>query len=205
MQLGSAFGRRVEPADDVFRGSKGKPSVQSSSVPGHFLFQGIGDTSMKTICLIGAMLLSSSVGIHAQAAATAGSAAAGKTAPPAATPGYFISERGPDYRVWKKILRSTNSLGNVTIKINVYYVELATGMHHMQNFQWVESTEEIDILPNGDGAATNGQHQVYLPGDIYAGAVHHRQQPASGHWPPGSPGIPDKQRDTLRPRYGDRQ
>ena len=39
------------------------------------------------------------------------------------------------------------------------------------NGQWVESREEIDILPNGTAAATNGQHQAYFPGDIYQGQI----------------------------------
>jgi hypothetical protein len=39
------------------------------------------------------------------------------------------------------------------------------------NGQWVGSKEEIVILPNGTAAATNGQHQAYLPGDIYNGEI----------------------------------
>ena len=35
----------------------------------------------------------------------------------------------------------------------------------------MDSKEEIDILPNGTAAATNGQHQVYFPGNIYQGVI----------------------------------
>ena len=48
---------------------------------------------------------------------------------------------------------------------------MASGLNHLVNGQWVESKEEIDILPNGTAAATNGQHQAYFPGDIYQGQV----------------------------------
>ena len=44
-------------------------------------------------------------------------------------------------------------------------------MNHLVNGQWVPSKEEIDILPDGTAAATNGQHQAYFPGDIYQGAI----------------------------------
>ena len=39
------------------------------------------------------------------------------------------------------------------------------------NGKWVESSEHIDILPNGTAVATNGQHQAYFPGDIYNGEI----------------------------------
>ncbi|HTQ51007.1 MAG TPA: Ig-like domain-containing protein [Candidatus Acidoferrales bacterium] len=51
-------------------------------------------------------------------------------------------------------------------------MELATGLNHFVNGQYVPSTEEIDVSPGGGSAsATNGQHQVYFPGDIDNGAI----------------------------------
>ena len=35
----------------------------------------------------------------------------------------------------------------------------------------MESKEEIEILPNGTAAATQGQHQAHFPGDIYNGVI----------------------------------
>jgi hypothetical protein len=35
----------------------------------------------------------------------------------------------------------------------------------------VPSKEEIDVLPQGGAAATQGQHQAYFPGDIYQGQI----------------------------------
>jgi len=50
-------------------------------------------------------------------------------------------------------------------------VELATGMNYLKNGRWVESKEEINILPDGTAAATQGRHQSYFPGDIYQGEI----------------------------------
>ena len=53
-----------------------------------------------------------------------------------------------------------------------HYNELATGLNYKNaQGQWVESKEEIDVLPQGGAAATQGQHQVYFPGNIYQGQI----------------------------------
>lgn len=52
-----------------------------------------------------------------------------------------------------------------------HYTEIASGLNHLVNGQWVESKDEIDILPDGTAAATNGQHQVYFPANIYNGVL----------------------------------
>ena len=51
------------------------------------------------------------------------------------------------------------------------YTELATGLNFWSNGQWTPSKEKIVVLPNGTAAATNGQHQVYFPGDIAQGVI----------------------------------
>jgi hypothetical protein len=52
------------------------------------------------------------------------------------------------------------------------YTELATGLNHLVNGQWVASQEGIEVSPDGTSAqATNGQHQVYFPGNIYSGTI----------------------------------
>ncbi len=86
--------------------------------------------------------------------------------------GYQIGEQDGNSRVWQKIVRTTDGQGNITFQTNQAYVELASGLNHLVNGQWVESKEEIDVLPDGSGAvATNGQHQVYFPADIYQGKI----------------------------------
>jgi len=50
-------------------------------------------------------------------------------------------------------------------------MEMAAGLNYLQNGQWVESKEQIDVLQQGGAAATQGQHQVYFPSDIYQGAI----------------------------------
>jgi hypothetical protein len=80
--------------------------------------------------------------------------------------GYTVTERGADYNVWSK-----TTVENGTNRVH-QYVELATGMNYTNNSgQWVESKEQITVLPGGGAAATQGRHQVYFPADIYNGVV----------------------------------
>ncbi len=60
--------------------------------------------------------------------------------------------------------------GEVLTNIHTY-TELATGLNYHRDGKWMEASERIEILPNGTAAATNGQHQVYFPGDIYQGQI----------------------------------
>jgi len=99
--------------------------------------------------------------------------AADQSAQPSETiAGYQIGEQDGNSRVWQKVVETTDAQGNTIYKTNQAYVEILTGLNHLVNGQWVASTEEIDVLPDGSGAvATNGQHQVYFPADIYQGEI----------------------------------
>ena len=49
---------------------------------------------------------------------------------------------------------------------------MATGLNYKDSTgQWQPSKEEIDIQSDGTLAATQGQHQVYFPGNIYGGEL----------------------------------
>jgi IgGFc binding protein len=88
--------------------------------------------------------------------------------------GYQIGRRDANSQVWQKVVKTTDARGYYTYQTNPAYVELATGLNHWDDNrqQWVASSEEIDVLPDGSGAvATNGQHQVYFPADIYNGEI----------------------------------
>jgi hypothetical protein len=86
--------------------------------------------------------------------------------------GHQIGEQAANQNVWQKIVQITDAKGNVTYQTNNAYTELATGLNHLVNGQWVASKEEIDISADGNSAlATNGQHQAYFPGDIYSGQI----------------------------------
>jgi hypothetical protein len=81
---------------------------------------------------------------------------------------YQITERGANRRVWQKTVCTTTPSGQ-TVAQDHSVTELATGLNYWDSNtgQWVESREQIDILPDGTAAATQGQHQAYFPGDIY--------------------------------------
>ena len=85
---------------------------------------------------------------------------------------YVVGQHDANSQVWQKTSQIVNARGKSVNQTNQAYVELATGLNHLVNGQWVASKEEIDISPDGrSAAATNGQHQVYFPGDIYDGDI----------------------------------
>jgi archaellum component FlaF (FlaF/FlaG flagellin family) len=88
---------------------------------------------------------------------------------PAATPYAIIAQDG-NSRVWERTVYELDPTGQVVPRKHQYN-ELASGLNHLVNGKWLESSEQIDILPNGTAIATNGQHQAYFPGDIYEGQV----------------------------------
>lgn len=97
-------------------------------------------------------------------------ATTGASTLPAATP-YAVVSRDANSAVWQ--WTRYEQMPNGTIGPQLHrYVELATGLNHFVNGQYVPSSEEIDLSPDGSSAvATNGQHQVYFPGDIYNGVI----------------------------------
>src|SRR5690348_4845800 len=79
---------------------------------------------------------------------------------------YTVVERGLDYKVLQKttIEYGTNCIHR--------YIELAGGLNYNDaGGQWVESKEQIKVLPQGGAVAVQGQHKVYFPADIYNGVI----------------------------------
>ncbi len=83
---------------------------------------------------------------------------------------YTIVQRSANSRVWESTSYELLPSGQVVSNLQ-HYTELATGLCYQQNGQWQDSEELISILRDGSAAATNGQHQVYFPGDIYNGVI----------------------------------
>ncbi len=93
--------------------------------------------------------------------------------PPAALPKptpYQIVERGANQQVWERTVYELGTNGTVVAKKH-RLVELATGKNYLKNGQWVESSEQITILPQGGAQAVQGQHQAKFPGNIYKGQI----------------------------------
>lgn len=96
--------------------------------------------------------------------------AAATTTPPADTP-YAVTARDASQNVWERTTYEQSPSG-AWVPHNHRYIELATGLNHTNSLgQWTPSDDHIDILPDGSAAATNGQHQVYFPPDIYNGQI----------------------------------
>jgi hypothetical protein len=113
----------------------------------------------------------SAAGVQAQTLNPAGSAA-GSSFLPAPTP-YATVSRDANSAVWQQQTYGQGPKGTIVTNLH-QYVELATGLNfkNPQTGQWQPSSESIFIAPDGSSAsATNGQHQVYFPGNIYSGVI----------------------------------
>ena len=104
--------------------------------------------------------------LHAQSTANSGNA----PSLPAPTP-YSIVQQDANSQVWESTVYELDPSGQAVPRKH-RYTELATGLNHLVDGQWVPSKEEIDVSPDGNSAAaTNGQHQVFFPGNIYNGVI----------------------------------
>src|SRR5450756_816136 len=115
---------------------------------------------MKTIIYAAAALTLISFRLPAQVPQTV--ASQGQAGQFTATPYQVVAADGNSC-VWE---RTDAGVGTAPQKHR--YIQLEGGMNHLVGGKWVPSSENIEVLPDGTGAATNGQHQAYFPGDIYA-------------------------------------
>ena len=88
---------------------------------------------------------------------------------PPPTPFKVVSRDG-NSAVWERTTYELGPTGEVVSRTHKY-TELATGLNFLRNGKWIPCNAEIDILPNGTAAATNGQHKAYFPGDIARGVI----------------------------------
>jgi len=72
---------------------------------------------------------------------------------------YQCVQRSPHSRVWQRAVLQTNQANVVRTNLHSY-TELATGLCYLQNGQYVDAVEQIDIVANG-AQAIQGRHQVY--------------------------------------------
>jgi len=81
-------------------------------------------------------------------------------------PRFEIVERGDHHRVWQSVTTETDAKGRIHYRTNSY-TELGTGMHYFKDGQWLESREEIEIVPDG-AIARHGRHQVIFAANCNA-------------------------------------
>jgi hypothetical protein len=71
---------------------------------------------------------------------------------------YSVVERGQNHRVWAKSIAQSAPSGRIFYTTNTY-TELETGMHHLKDGAWLESTD--DVTPSDIGAVgTNSAHKT---------------------------------------------
>src|SRR6202789_4301049 len=83
---------------------------------------------------------------------------------------YAVVNQDGNSRVWQRQEYAAGLNGGIATNTHSY-TELATGLNHIVNGQFVASSERIEILPDGSAAATQGQHHVYFPADILTGNI----------------------------------
>ena len=71
---------------------------------------------------------------------------------------YSIVQRGPHSRLWQRMILRTNDSGIVSSNIQSY-TELATGICHLANGEYVDSVEQITSVPGG-AQAVQGRCRV---------------------------------------------
>ena len=86
------------------------------------------------------------------------------------TPQPAIVARDANSRVWQWIENDEGPNGQ-TVQRTHSFTELASGLCYGQNGQWMDSQEQINILPDGSAEAIQGEHQVYFPAGIYNGVI----------------------------------
>ena len=123
---------------------------------------------MKTSCIVVVLL---ACGIAGMAAGQSSSpqTSVNPTAMPAATP-YAVVSRDANSQVWERTVYEPSPSGQMVSRKHSY-TELSSGLNFLKAGQWVESKEQIEVLPQGGAAAVQGQHQAYFPGDIYQGQI----------------------------------
>ena len=121
---------------------------------------------MKIPIIAIVLLAIGSVGLQAQTPTTA--ATQGNVPTPT---DYQIVQQDGNSRVWQREIYEQEPNGQIVARPH-QFTELATGLNYKDSTgQWQPSKEEIDIQSDGTLAATQGQHQVYFPGNIYGGEL----------------------------------
>jgi len=117
------------------------------------------------------VLLSGLLLVRAQGQTTQSSAISPSSTAGSQSPSWSVTSRQANQRVWQRTSYDVAPGGRI-IPHSHQVIELATGLCYQDGSgKFVDSSEQIDILPDGTAAATRGQHQAYFPGDIYNGAV----------------------------------
>src|ERR1035437_9914643 len=113
---------------------------------------------MKTLCIVVVLLACGIAGMPAAQPSTAAANAAkpGPTGGPAPT-AYRVVDAGANHRVWQNETYEKSPDGQVYTHIHTFK-ELCSGLNYLKAGQWVESKEQIEVLPQGGAAAVQGQH-----------------------------------------------
>jgi hypothetical protein len=83
---------------------------------------------------------------------------------------YAVVDRGADHDVMEQTMFDRSPSGQITSRA-FRYQAIATGLNHLQNGQWVPSSDQIEIDGVDGAVAANCLHRLALPGDIGVGFI----------------------------------
>jgi hypothetical protein len=86
------------------------------------------------------------------------------TSVPPPTP-YTIISRSMSERVWQRTVFEPSPSGQFLPRTQ-QYTELSDGICYFRGGKWLDSMDDIEILPDGTASATNGPAQAYFPIDL---------------------------------------
>lgn len=82
--------------------------------------------------------------------------------------GYTVVARGANHNTVGRLSWHTNRLGAVTVRTNIAYTELASGMNHFRDGVWRASSDRLGVLADQSAAVLeNAAYQATLPADLY--------------------------------------
>src|SRR5438093_12949250 len=86
-----------------------------------------------------------------------------------ALPEATVTERGEQYRVWQRTIKTMLDDGRVVDQAGSY-VELGNGICYFDGQQWLDSQEIVEVFPDG-AVARKGPHQDIFSGNINTSAA----------------------------------
>jgi len=74
---------------------------------------------------------------------------------------YAVTERGANHRVWEKVVQIEDESGEILTEMH-RYIELESGMHYLDNGQWLEADPTIELINNGNSAVALKTEQQFI-------------------------------------------
>lgn len=93
----------------------------------------------------------------------------GQSSVPPPTP-YSVVASDANSSIWERTVYEQGPNGEIVAE-KQQYTQIESGLNHLVENQYIPSSEDIVMLPDGSFASTNCQFQVFWPSEIYNGEI----------------------------------